>query len=81
MTEAERCLREVWGYQSFRGVQEAVIRRLCWESESAAVVMPTGGGKSLIYQVQLVFLLLLLPLAACCSLSLALGGPAHMGEC
>lgn len=52
MSEAKRCLTEVWGFDEFRGVQEAVIRRLLCEGLGATVLMPTGGGKSLLYQVQ-----------------------------
>ncbi|KAH9813809.1 P-loop containing nucleoside triphosphate hydrolase protein [Melampsora americana] len=51
MSEAKRCLTEVWGFDEFRGVQEAVIRRLLCEGLGATVVMPTGGGKSLLYQL------------------------------
>lgn len=51
MSEAKRCLNEVWGFDEFRGVQEAVIRRLLCEGLGATVLMPTGGGKSLLYQL------------------------------
>ncbi|HYP03705.1 MAG TPA: DNA helicase RecQ [Cyanobium sp.] len=45
-----RVLREVFGYGSFRGPQEAIVRHVV-EGGSALVLMPTGGGKSLCYQV------------------------------
>ena len=43
-------LREVWGYPAFRGLQEEVIRHVL-SGGDALVLMPTGGGKSLCYQV------------------------------
>ncbi|MGE3742393.1 MAG: DNA helicase RecQ [Geminicoccaceae bacterium] len=43
-------LRTVWGYPSFRGLQEEVVRHVLAGGD-ALVLMPTGGGKSLCYQV------------------------------
>ncbi|MBM5796811.1 MAG: DNA helicase RecQ [Cyanobacteria bacterium K_Offshore_0m_m2_072] len=43
-------LRQVWGYSAFRGPQEAIVRHVLGGG-SALVLMPTGGGKSLCYQV------------------------------
>jgi ATP-dependent DNA helicase RecQ len=43
-------LREVFGYGAFRGPQEAIVRHVV-AGGSALVLMPTGGGKSLCYQV------------------------------
>ena len=43
-------LRSVWGFPSFRLEQEAAIARLI-SGGSAVVIFPTGGGKSLVYQV------------------------------
>jgi len=43
-------LRRYWGYHEFRPKQENVIRSLLAERD-ACVVMPTGGGKSLCYQL------------------------------
>src|SRR3954465_10814812 len=43
-------LRTVWGYPAFRGLQAEVIDHVLG-GEDALVVMPTGGGKSLCYQV------------------------------
>ncbi|MFO1074787.1 MAG: DNA helicase RecQ [Geminicoccaceae bacterium] len=43
-------LREVWGYPAFRGLQAEVIEHVLGGGD-ALVLMPTGGGKSLCYQV------------------------------
>ena len=48
--EALRLLEEVFGFHSFRGRQEEVIEHVC-QSGDALVLMPTGGGKSLCYQL------------------------------
>jgi ATP-dependent DNA helicase RecQ len=47
---AHGILREVFGYDSFRGQQQAIIEHVCTGGD-ALVLMPTGGGKSLCYQV------------------------------
>jgi ATP-dependent DNA helicase RecQ len=43
-------LRTVWGYPAFRGRQAEVVEHLLGGGD-ALVLMPTGGGKSLCYQV------------------------------
>ena len=43
-------LQSVFGYPSFRGQQQAVVEHLS-EGGDALVLMPTGGGKSLCYQI------------------------------
>jgi ATP-dependent DNA helicase RecQ len=45
-----QALREVWGYAEFRAPQAEIIDAVL-AGENALVVMPTGGGKSLCYQV------------------------------
>ena len=47
---AESVLQNVWGFPKFRLKQEQAIARLI-TGASATVVFPTGGGKSLVYQI------------------------------
>ncbi|KIO18077.1 hypothetical protein M407DRAFT_226470 [Tulasnella calospora MUT 4182] len=51
MDEAKQLLVENFRLTSFRGHQEAVVRRLLVENENTLAVMPTGAGKSLCYQL------------------------------
>ena len=47
---AHRTLQDVFGYEHFRGRQLEIIRSLV-DGRNALVLMPTGGGKSLCYQI------------------------------
>ena len=47
---AEHVLHSVFGYEGFRGQQAEIVNQLI-SGKSAAVLMPTGGGKSLCYQI------------------------------
>jgi ATP-dependent DNA helicase RecQ len=47
---AHDILREVFGYDRFRGPQEAIVEHVIGGGD-ALVLMPTGGGKSLCYQI------------------------------
>jgi ATP-dependent DNA helicase RecQ len=51
MSEAARdMLRRVFGYEHFRGSQERIVDTVCAGGD-CLVIMPTGGGKSLCYQL------------------------------
>ena len=49
-TAPQALLHEVFGYSVFRGPQQAIVEHVCAGGD-ALVLMPTGGGKSLCYQV------------------------------
>ncbi|HVW68514.1 MAG TPA: DNA helicase RecQ [Steroidobacteraceae bacterium] len=49
-SRAERVLSDVFGYPAFRGQQKDIVTHLA-SGGDALVLMPTGGGKSLCYQI------------------------------
>ncbi|MBN9113884.1 MAG: DEAD/DEAH box helicase, partial [Pandoraea sp.] len=50
MASALEVLRTVFGYNAFRGDQAAIVDHVA-DGGDALVLMPTGGGKSLCYQI------------------------------
>lgn len=50
MTDLQLKLKELFGFDQFKGDQEAIIRSVL-EGRDTFVIMPTGGGKSLCYQL------------------------------
>ncbi|MBN6038001.1 DNA helicase RecQ [Amycolatopsis sp. 195334CR] len=50
VSEPAEVLRRVFGYDSFRGQQQEIIEQVTGGGD-ALVLMPTGGGKSLCYQI------------------------------
>ena len=50
MKRYDDILREYWGYTSFRGIQESIIESI-GSGKDTLGLMPTGGGKSITFQV------------------------------
>ena len=50
LSTAQQILRDTFGYTSFRGAQQAIVEHVV-SGGDALVLMPTGGGKSLCYQI------------------------------
>jgi len=50
MSTPQQILQEVFGYSAFRGAQDQIVDHVVRNGD-ALVLMPTGGGKSLCYQI------------------------------
>ena len=51
MLEIKDALNKYFGFSSFRGLQEEIINRIVRDRKHCLVLMPTGGGKSICYQL------------------------------
>ena len=49
-TSSRQILRDIFGYAAFRGAQQSIVEHVAAGGD-ALVLMPTGGGKSLCYQI------------------------------
>ncbi len=50
MTETKNILKNIFGYESFRPLQQEIIENVLSRNDTL-IVMPTGGGKSICYQI------------------------------
>ncbi len=68
MNKYEQILVKNWGFSKFRELQEEIIRSVDEEGKDALGLLPTGGGKSIIFQVPALlnegFCLVITPLIA-----------------
>ena len=51
LNKYQKILSETWGYKSFRPLQEEIIKSVSEENKDTLALLPTGGGKSIIFQV------------------------------
>lgn len=51
MNKYQKTLQQYWGYDSFRPLQEDIIRSVDEHKKDTLGLLPTGGGKSIIFQV------------------------------
>lgn len=50
MNQAQELLKKIWGHDAFRGNQLAIIESVL-EGNDVLALMPTGGGKSICFQI------------------------------
>ncbi|HYK55576.1 MAG TPA: DEAD/DEAH box helicase, partial [Flavisolibacter sp.] len=50
MADVQAILKQYWGYEAFRPLQEEIIQSVLSQKDTLAV-LPTGGGKSICFQV------------------------------
>jgi len=50
MSDFRQILRQYWGYPDFRGIQRDIIESVAAGHDTLGL-MPTGGGKSITFQV------------------------------
>ncbi len=51
MNKYSQILTKYWGYPDFRSMQEDIIKSVAEEKKDTLGLLPTGGGKSIIFQV------------------------------
>ena len=50
MTDLQTLLRDIFGFDQFRAGQQDIVEAVC-AGKNVLAIMPTGGGKSLCYQL------------------------------
>lgn len=50
LTEVRTALKQIWGYEDFRPPQGEIVKSLLSQKD-ALIIMPTGGGKSICFQL------------------------------